>query len=278
MADFYKQPHKSVKDKVINSSDEHCRQIIGYIRVSTADQAGGVETQKKFILDKIKEVEERNPNITYSIVEFIVDESVPGDTDIDSRKGFSQLLSLIQLYKGSGKPIKEVWVQNRDRIARDVDLLGYASYTLRKYGCYIQDCSQDISPLEQENNREKLITRIFDAMSEQELIKYREKARLGRERRVHSGKAITRPPLGYKIDTSTNSIIIDEEKESIIRGIYEAYYKQNALPSQIASHYNMSKSTVYYILKNKIYSTGEIRYGKFTQKTEPICPEYNEYH
>ena len=270
MADFYKQPHKSVKDKVMNSSDEQCRQIIGYIRVSTADQAGGVETQKKLILDKIKEVEERNPNITYSIVEFIVDENVPGDTDIDSRKGFSQLLSLIQLHKGSGKPIKEVWVQNRDRIARDVDLLGFASYTLRKYGCYIQDCSKDISPLEQENNREKLITRIFDAMSEQ--------ARLGRERRVHSGKAITRPPLGYKIDTSTNSIIIDEEKESIIRGIYEAYYKQNALPSQIASHYNMSKSTVYYILKNKIYSTGEIRYGKFTQKTEPICPEYNEYH
>ncbi len=253
------------------------RRILGYVRVSTGDQAGGIETQKQVIISKIHEVEEKFPTISYEIVDFIIDENISGDSDILSRDGFNQMVSLIKTFQGSANLITEIWVQSRDRIARDVDLLGYATYTLKRLGCIIQDCTQDVALLGKEDTREKLLTRIFDALSEQELSRYREKARLGRERRVKSGQAITRPPLGYRINPETKKIVVDETKKQIVREIFEAYFIHNILPSQLSSHYKLSRSTIYNILKNKIYTTGEIKYGRFKQHTEPICSDFAQF-
>ena len=267
-------PRMSVKEIINNGDRIH---IIGYIRVSTDDQAGGIETQKAVIRKKIEETESKYPEVNYHLVDFIVDEGVSGDSDPEYRDGFSELLTRITLSQGTGKPIKEVWVQNSDRIARNVDFLGHARVILKRLKCMLQDCSQEVQLPGEGQTKGVLLTRILDAMAEQELLKYREKAREGRERRVEEGKAITRPPLGYKVDQETEKIVVDEETKQIVKEIYDAYYHNGALPTQLANHYKLSRARVYYILRNRIYTTGEIRYGRHKQYTEPICPEFEKY-
>ena len=104
--------------------------VILYARVSTADQSSGRDTQIDVMNKKIKELGYRH------IVTTFIDEDVSGDSHIEERPGFKKMIQFVRDYKLSNpdSPIKEVWTQTRDRISREVDMLGYATVMLRMSG------------------------------------------------------------------------------------------------------------------------------------------------
>ena len=87
-----------------------------YVRTSTTDQESSLETQVDVMERKIKTLGWRN------IVESFVDEGVPGDSYFEEGPAFKAMTSFIEYFNKQNPrdPIKEVWVQTRDSIARDV--------------------------------------------------------------------------------------------------------------------------------------------------------------
>ncbi|MHA1865617.1 MAG: recombinase family protein [Candidatus Heimdallarchaeaceae archaeon] len=229
--------------------------VICYLRVSTADQESGLGTQEEVIRQKIKSVGYRH------IIETFIDEEVSGDSHVEERPGFKKMLEFIRTYNknNAGDPIREVWVQTRDRISRQVDMLGYATVILRSFGVEIRAT---------EESQEQLVTRIYDILGEEELKKYREKRKYGIKRRIGEQKIMSRPPLGYKIENG--KLVVDEEMRPKLIEIFQMF-EDNATMSTISNKFGIPRSTLAYMRKNPIYRTGEYFWkGKVVYKVEPV--------
>lgn len=232
--------------------------VVVYVRVSTGDQSSGLETQKDVVDKKIRSLGYRH------VIETFIDEDVSGDSHIEERPAFKEMLRFIADYKEKNpqNPIKEVWVQTRDRISRDVDMLGYASVKFRMAGVEIRST---------EDNQENLVTRIYDMLGEEELKKYRQKRMYGIRRRIKDKKIMSRPPLGYKIDKG--ELVVDEEMRPKLIEIFQAF-EDNVTMSTISNRYDIPRSTLAYIRKNPIYLTGEYYWkGKVVYNVEPVIKE-----
>ncbi len=170
--------------------------VVTYVRVSTADQETGKDTQVDVINKKIGTIGYRH------IMETFFDEDVSGDSHVEERPGFRKMLNFISetLKEHPENPVREVWVQTRDRISREVDMLGYSSVLLRTMGVEIRAT---------EESDEMLVTRIYDLLGEEELKKYRQKRMYGIKRRIQDQKIMSRPPYGYLIEDG--KLIVDEE-------------------------------------------------------------------
>ncbi|MHA1223941.1 MAG: recombinase family protein [Candidatus Heimdallarchaeaceae archaeon] len=206
-----------------------------YTRTSTADQESGLETQIDDVSAKIYQAGERE------IVRIIKDEDCPGDSDPEYREGFRELLKLAE----NGE-IDEVWCQSRDRLSRDVDILGYIRILLKK---------KDIQIVCLDDEDNKAFARIKDLFGEMELAKYREKRYKGmlRER---------------------GGLVIDEEKRGLIRRLFSEFDNPFASLKTLSIKYNIPVSTLRNIRSNPIYRTGEVRWaGKIAYYVDPIVPE-----
>ncbi|MBY9000158.1 MAG: recombinase family protein, partial [Candidatus Heimdallarchaeota archaeon] len=198
------------------------------------------------------------------VLETFVDEDVSGDSHIEERPGFKKLLSFVKDFNKSspGNTVKEIWVQTRDRISRDVDMLGYASVVLRANGVEIRAT---------EESDEMLVTRIYDMLGEEELKKYRLKRMYGIKRRIQDNKIMSRPPVGYKINDG--KLEIDEEMRPKLIEIFQMF-EDNETMSKISNKFEIPRSTLAYIRKNPIYRTGEYYWkGKIVYQVEPVLKE-----
>jgi len=232
--------------------------VIVYIRVSTADQTSGRDTQEDVIGKKIKSIGYRH------VLETFIDEDVSGDSHVEERPGFKQMINFIIDYNRSRPedPVREVWVQTRDRISREVDMLGYASVVLRSNGVEIRAT---------EESDEMLVTRIYDLLGEEELKKYRQKRMYGIKRRIQDNKIMSRPPIGYKIEDG--KLIIDEEMQPKLVEIFQMF-EDNVTMSTISNKFDIPRSTLAYLRKNPIYKTGEYFWkGRVVYQVEPIIKE-----
>ncbi len=232
--------------------------VLIYIRVSTADQESGRDTQKDVITNKLKSLGYRH------IVQTFIDEEVSGDSHIEERPAFKKMLKLIEEYRqqNPSDPIKEVWVQTRDRISREVDMLGYASVTLRALGVEIRATDE---------SEESLVTRIYDVLGEEELKKYRQKRVYGIKRRINEEKIMSRAPFGYKIEQG--KLVVDETLRLKIIQIFQMF-EDNVTMSTISNKFEIPRSTLAYMRKNPIYTTGEYTWkGKVIYKVEPVIKE-----
>ncbi len=230
--------------------------VVMYVRTSTTDQEGGLETQIDVLNKRIEAVGWRN------IVETFVDEAIPGDSEVEDRPGFKAMLIYIENYNKENpkNTIKEVWVQTRDRIARDVDIMGYVSVILRRIGVKISSTEEDNGTLTR---------RIHDALGEEELKKYREKRNQGIERRLGQQKIMSRVPMGYKVENGR--MIVDEEIRQKIEELFAMLHNDNIEMSTISTKFNISRSTLAYMRRNPIYTTGEYYWkGKVKFHVEPI--------
>ena len=232
--------------------------VVTYVRVSTADQESGRDTQFDVIDKKINTVGYRH------VLETFVDEDVSGDSHVQERPGFKQMMEFIQMHniQRPEDPVKEVWVQTRDRISREVDMLGYASVLLRSHGVEIRAT---------EESDEMLVTRIYDLLGEEELKKYRQKRMYGIKRRIQDEKIMSRPPLGYKIENG--KLLIDEEMRPKLVDIFQMF-EDNVTMSTISNKYDIPRSTLAYLRKNPIYRTGEYFWkGRVVYQVEPIIKD-----
>ncbi len=232
--------------------------VVTYVRVSTADQESGRDTQYDVIDKKIKSVGYRH------VLDTFVDEDVSGDSHVEERPAFKEMLEFISTYNSQRPedPIREVWVQTRDRISREVDMLGYASVLLRSRGVEIRAT---------EESEEMLVTRIYDLLGEEELKKYRQKRMYGIKRRIQDHKIMSRPPIGYRIDDG--KLVIDEEMRPKLVAIFQMF-EENVTMSTISNKYNIPRSTLAYLRKNPIYRTGEYYWkGRIVYQVEPVLKE-----
>jgi len=232
--------------------------VICYVRVSTADQTSGRDTQIDVIEKKIQSLGYRH------ILETFIDEDVSGDSHIEERPGFKNLLRYVKEFNKSnpGNTVKEIWVQTRDRISRNVDMLGYASVVLRANGIEIRAT---------EESDEMLVTRIYDMLGEEELKKYKLKRMYGIKRRIQDNKIMSRPPLGYIINDG--KLEIDEEMRPKLIEIFQMF-EDNETMSKISNKFEIPRSTLAYLRKNPIYRTGEYYWkGKIVYQVEPVLKE-----
>ncbi len=174
------------------------------------------------------------------------------------------MLQFIKDYKEKNpdNPIREIWVQTRDRISRDVDMLGYATILLKMNGIEIRS---------NEDAQEGLVRRIYDMLGEEELKKYRQKRIYGIKRRINEKKVISRVPNGYKVEKG--KIVIDPELKPIILEIFQMF-EDGVTMSTISNKFNIPRSTLAYMRKNPMYRTGEYTWkGKVIYHVEPIIKE-----
>lgn len=224
-----------------------------YVRTSTADQESGLETQIDDVSARIYQVGERE------IVKIIKDEDTPGDSDPEYREGFKEILE-----KAEKNEFDELWTQSRDRLSRDVDILGYIRILLKKKEI-------PIICLDDEDN--KAFARIKDLFGEMELEKYREKRYKGMLRRIKDQKVMSRPPFGYLVDPE-GSLEVDESTRGLIRRLFGEFDNPFASLKTLSIKYNIPVSTLRNIRSNPIYRTGEVRWaGKIAYYVEPIVPE-----
>jgi len=224
-----------------------------YVRTSTADQESGLETQIDDVSAKIYQVGDRE------IVNIIKDEDTPGDSDPEYREGFRQILEMAE-----ENGFDELWTQSRDRLSRDVDILGYIRILLKKREI-------PIVCLDDEDN--KAFARIKDLFGEMELEKYREKRYKGMLRRIKDQKVMSRPPFGYAVGEA-GSLIVDESKRGLIRRLFGEFDNPFASLKTLSIKYNIPVSTLRNIRSNPIYRTGEVRWaGKIAYYVEPVVPE-----
>ncbi len=224
-----------------------------YVRTSTADQESGLETQIDDVSARIYQVGERE------IVKIIKDEDTPGDSDPEYREGFNEILEMVE-----SEQFDELWTQSRDRLSRDVDILGYIRIILKKREI-------PIVCLDDEDN--KAFARIKDLFGEMELEKYREKRYKGMLRRIKDQKVMSRPPFGYAVGNE-GSLIIDESTRGLIRRLFGEFDNPFASLKTLSMKYNIPVSTLRNIRSNPIYRTGEVRWaGKIAYYVEPIVPE-----
>ena len=227
--------------------------VVIYARVSTKDQE-----KEKTINTQIDLLTPIIQKEGHELVDIIKDEDVSGDTDPEKRSGFSKIIELAE-----NREMDEVWVASRDRIARNVDLMGYIRVILQR-------CSVSVMALD--DSKEKYLDKFKDVLSEMELDKYRQKRQDGINRAQREERTLQRPPFGYmSID---KKLVIDESKRGIIRALFRDFDDPMMSLKKLADKYDLSRSMIQRIRSNSIYTTGEVRWqGKVIYKIEPIIQE-----
>jgi len=197
----------------------------------------------------------------YEHVDTIKDEDVSGDSDPEKRTGFSRIIEM-----ADKREIDEVWVASRDRIARNVDLMGYIRTILNR---------KSVTVMALDDSKEKYLNKFKDVLSEMELDKYRQKRMDGIERAQREKRTLQRPPFGYiSVD---KKMVIDETKRGIIKALFRDFDVPLMSLKKLADKYDMSRSMIQRIRSNPIYTTGEVRWqGKVVYRVEPIISEGTE--
>lgn len=251
-------PGKNEENEAKTSGKEEGTQkrVVIYARVSTKDQE-----KEKTINTQVDLLTPIIHKQNYDLVEIVKDEDVSGDTDPEKRPGLSRIMKMAE-----NDAIEEVWVASRDRLARNVDLMGFIRVTLRRKG---------VKVLALDDSEEKFVDQVKDMLSEMELDKYRKKRLDGINRAIREGRTLHRPPFGY--ESVDKKLEVDEEKRGIIKGLFEDFNDPLMSLKKLADKYGLTRSMIQRIRSNPIYTTGEVRWqGKVIYHVEPIVPMEKE--
>ena len=241
------------KNRMDGQCSKNDKKVVIYARVSTKDQEKEetVNTQ----IDLLTPIIQKEKNV---LVDIIKDENISGDSEPEKRPGFSRLIEM-----ATNGEIDEVWVASRDRIARNVDLMGFIRVTLDRQG---------VTVMALDDSKEKYLDKFKDVLSEMELDKYRQKRQEGINRAIRENRTLHRPPFGYiSID---KKLVIDESKRGIIIALFRDFQEPMMSLKKLADKYEMGRSMIQRIRSNSIYTTGEVRWqGKVIYNVEPIISE-----
>ena len=232
------------------------KKIVIYARVSTKDQEK--EQTANTQIDLLTPIIQKEG---HELIDIIKDEDISGDSDPEKRPGLARILDMAQ-----AKEIDEVWVASRDRIARNVDLMGFIRITLNRLG---------VTVMALDDSKEKYLDKFKDVLSEMELDKYRQKRMDGIDRAKREKRTLQRPPFGYiSVD---KKLVIDESKRGIIKALFRDFDIPLMSLKKLADKYDLSRSMIQRIRSNPIYTTGEVRWqGKVVYKIDPIISEESE--
>lgn len=184
------------------------KNAIGYVRVSTEDQATdekyGIEVQKQAILLYA------NDN-GYNIVDWEID-TISGAKD--NRPAFDKILNGDNI---TNPPYEAVIVFKNDRVARDTKLYFYYLYSLEKKNIKLLSTREQFNEGDDMANIYRALLQ-FVAEQERKNIALR----TGRGRSIKAqcgGYAGGRCPYGYKVENGRLIINVDEKK--IVEYVFE---------------------------------------------------------
>ena len=234
------------------------KKAIGYIRVSTAQQANddkyGVDVQRKEILSYADEHD-------YSIVDWKIDE-VSGASD--NRPALDDIL----YGDVTNPPFEAVIVFKNDRIARDTKLYFYYLYTLEKKNIKLLSTKEEFSEGSEFAN---IYRALLQFVAEQERKNIALRTGKGRSMKAQcGGYAGGRCPYGYKIEHG--QLIVNEAEKPIVEYVFKRLDEKapmltiadelNDLGYKTRKGTKFQNTSVRSIANNKPLYQGMYKYGK----------------
>lgn len=233
---------------------------VGYIRVSTAAQAGedrfGIAEQRSMIM----EYAEKNG---IQVVEFFIDRGESGVKE--NRPAMNELLFGVT----GNPPIECVLVAKSDRIARDMKLYYYYLMLMEKKGMELISVSEQM--VDDGSGLGGIYKALMLFVAEQERKNITLRTRGGRMQKAKGGGfAGGQPPYGYGIKEGDLVVVYHEAK--ILKKIYELHEEHGLTAYRIAKLLNeagiqtrkrgmWSSGTITGILRNKEFYEGIYKYG-----------------
>ncbi|MEM4215048.1 MAG: recombinase family protein [Candidatus Pacearchaeota archaeon] len=225
-----------------------------YVRVSTEEQA-----KQGFSLaaqeDALKNYAQA---LNYEIFKIYRDEGKSAK-DIKHRPALQQLLKDAQ-----NKKFNAIFVYKLDRFSRSLkDLI----LTIEKLKEWQVDFISLQDKIETASASGKLMFHIISAFAEFERDIISERTRFGMNERAKEGKAITKPPLGYKL---VNGKLEPDENKDKVKNIFETFLNTDLSLTKLAKKYNLTTRGLIKLLKNTTY-IGTIKFKKnYEGKHQPI--------
>ena len=221
--------------------------VVVYGRTSNKDES--IEKQIDELTFMILQSKDRE------IVKIIKDEEVSNDFEPEARKHFPKIFKMAE-----EKEFDELWVASIDRLAKDIDVVGYIRTLLRRQGIKVVSLDDSV---------EKAFNGPKDASDEMGLDKYQEKRMNGIDRAIREHRTLQRPPFGY---TSVDKkLVIDERYRGLIKELFKDFENQNMSIKKLSLKYGLAPSLIQRIRSNPIYTTGEVKWqGKIVYHVEPI--------
>lgn len=243
------------------SDDGRTADVVGYVRVSTENQAEhglGLPIQKS----QIEKFCKKHPQAR--LIHIYQDAGLSGST-IENRPALLQLLEDAK----QGR-FNKVIVAKLDRIARDTFYTLWIEKELKKSGVELYSISE---PYRWDDPAQKIFLQMISSFAEYEKSRIVERLHSGRKKKLESGEyAGGRPAYGYR--AKNGSLVINTKEAEIVQKIRSL--RMGRLSYQkIAERLNLEgikpksgkkfyPSTIRYILKNSTYR-GVIRYGTATK-------------
>lgn len=184
------------------------KNAIGYIRVSTSEQAGedryGIDVQKSEILAYAE-------NNGYQIVDWKIDE-VSGTSN--ERPALDQIL-----YGAENPPIEAVIVFKSDRLARETKLYFYYLYVLEKKNIKLLSCKE---VFQEGSDFANIYRALILFVAEQERKNIALRTSKGRSQKARcGGYSGGRCPYGYSV--SDGRLVINPEEKPIVEYVFKRH-------------------------------------------------------
>ena len=185
--------------------------VVGYCRVSTEGQNGadsfGLETQR----DAIMKYCAANG---LELVQIYQDPALSGSLPPLERPGLHALLEALK-----AGDIKQVIVTRLDRLARDTMLSLWLMKEIKKLGAELASIAE---PGRWDDPTQKLLLTMVAAFAEFEKFLIASRLSSGRKTKARQGGyAGGKAPIGYKAARGDKALILDEEKASTVRRVFE---------------------------------------------------------
>ncbi len=197
------------------------RKVIGYTRVSTAEQVEGfgLTVQRKAITDYCKQNDLR-------LVEVFSDEGVSGSNGLDARSGLSGVLAAVESGAVSG-----LVVYRLDRLARDLVLQETLMGRMRKAGVEVLSVTEP--DIDSDDATRVLVRQVLGAIAQYERALIRSRMAAGRAAKLAvGGYSGGRPPFGWRAEGKE---LVPEEREQEIITLARQLSSEGLSSRQVAA-------------------------------------------
>ncbi len=198
----------------IRSSKEKTKRCYIYTRVSTKEQVDGysLDAQKERLLREAKHREMQVVEPTFS------DEGASGK-NTTGRPQFQEMMRRIQ--NGNEDHVDYIYVFKLSRFGRNTADVLYNLQLMQDYGVNLLSVEEGIDSA---GSVGKLIISVVAAVAEIERENIREQTMAGRQQKAREGKWNGgQAPYGYRINSETGILEIDEDEAEVVRLIYDRF-------------------------------------------------------
>jgi DNA invertase Pin-like site-specific DNA recombinase len=185
-----------------NKRDTDPKKVIGYIRVSTDEQALGPDAQR----DALNAWCERHDARLLAIHEDI---GISGASPLEKRPGLNDALDALVL-EGAGVLL----VAKRDRLARDVVIAAVVERMAQRVGARLLSADETGNG---DGPEDQLMRHLLSAFSEYERLLIGARTRAALRAKKAKGKRVGAIPYGYRLAEDGDTLKPDETEQTVVR-------------------------------------------------------------